>query len=240
LKRHFHAIAIERASRCEQSIASTQPLIVYGNHPAWWDPLIAHFLNRTLFAPRQFYAPIDSEALEQYRVFAKLGFYGVRLQTSAGAANFLRQSMAILNAGNTAIWMTPEGRFADVRDRSAKFMPGLAHLCTRMESGHVLPIALEYVFWEERLPICLVSMGHLQTIEGSPPRSKSQWADCLERALRDAQDRLMGLAMQRRSEPFDNLLHGRSGPGTTYGLFRRMFAWGQGRTVRQQHGDQFR
>ena len=109
---------------------------------------MAHFLNRTLFPRRQFFAPIDADALEQYKVFAKLGFYGVRMHTTSGAAAFLRQSLAILHAGDTAIWMTPEGRFADVRDRTAKLMPGLAHLCTRLESGCAVPIALEYVFWE--------------------------------------------------------------------------------------------
>ena len=239
LKRHFHAIAIDRASRCEQSIAPDQPLIVYGNHPGWWDPLMAHYLNRNLFPQRQFYAPIDAEALEQYRVFARLGFYGVQLQTAKGAADFLRNSVAILRAGDTSIWMTPEGRFADVRDRSARLMPGLAHLCTRMESGCALPLALEYVFWEERLPICLISMGQPQAIDRLRDLTKLQASDRLEQALRDTQDRLMNLSMQRSSAPFDNLLHGTAGPGTTYGLFRRLFAWGQGRRIRDQHGDQF-
>ncbi len=144
IRRHFHAIAIERQSRCEDSLDKTAPLIVYGNHPSWWDPLVAHFLNQTLFPDRQFYAPIDQEALEQYRVLGKLGFYGVRLNTTSGAAAFLKQSMAILGHGGTAIWITPEGQFADARDHSAELMPGLAHLCTRMNDGWALPLALEY------------------------------------------------------------------------------------------------
>ena len=53
LKRHFHAIAIVRQSRFESAVATGLPLIVYANHPSWWDPLIAHFLNRTLFPSRQ-------------------------------------------------------------------------------------------------------------------------------------------------------------------------------------------
>ena len=73
LKRHFHTIAIDRDSRSSLIVDDDQPLIVYGNHPSWWDPLIAHFLNRSLFPNRQFYAPIDADALEQYKVFANLG-----------------------------------------------------------------------------------------------------------------------------------------------------------------------
>ena len=48
--------------------------------------MIAHFLNRTLFPTRQFYAPIDADALQQYPVFGKLGFYGVNMDTTSGAA----------------------------------------------------------------------------------------------------------------------------------------------------------
>ena len=142
LKRHFHAVAIDRESRFE-SLDESAPLIVYGNHPSWWDPLIAHFLNRTLFPERQFYAPIDADALQQYRVFGKLGFYGVNMDTTSGAAAFLKQSTAILGARErTAIWITPEGRFSDARDHSPELMPGLAHLCNRLSEGYVLPLAI--------------------------------------------------------------------------------------------------
>lgn len=239
LKRHFHAIGVERDSRVDGSIHSDQPLIVYGNHPSWWDPLMAHYLNRTLFPRRQFFAPIDADALEQYKVFAKLGFYGVRMQTTSGAGAFLRQSLAILESGDTAIWMTPEGRFADVRDRNAALMPGLAHLCTRVGSGCVLPLALEYVFWEERLPVCLIAMGRPQFLADHPDRDKRQWNECLSIELRAAQDRLMQLAIARSSEPFDNLLRGKSGAGAMYDFFRRARFWSRGGNVRFHHGDQF-
>ena len=239
LKRHFHAIGIERDSRCEAAIDPDQPLIVYGNHPAWWDPLMAHFLNRTLFPRRQFFAPVDGDALEQYKVFAKLGFYGVRMHTTSGAAAFLRQSLAILHAGDTAIWMTPEGRFADVRDRTAKLMPGLAHLCTRLESGCAVPIALEYVFWEERLPVCLIALGRPQFISEYQGLAKPQWSEMLESELRAAQDRLMQLAIARRSQPFENLIHGNAGAGAMYDFFRRLRVGRHGGKGRFHHGDQF-
>ena len=239
LKRHFHAIGLEKGSRCETSIPADQPLIVYANHPAWWDPLIAHFVNRTLFASRQFYAPIDANALEQYNVFAKLGFYGVRMHTTQGASAFLRQSTAILRARDTVIWMTPEGRFADARDRTATLMPGLAHLCSRLNGGCALPLALEYVFWEERLPVCLISMGQPQFIADHQGLTKSQWGQRLEGELRTVQDRLMNLAIARSSEPFDNLLHGKAGAGAMYDFFRRLQVWRRHRKGRFHHGDQF-
>lgn len=240
LKRHFHAVAIERQSRCDLLGDSSKPLIVYGNHASWWDPLIAHFLNRTLLQGRQFYAPIDADALEQYRVFGKLGFYGVKLDTARGAAAFLKQSMEILQSERgTAIWLTPEGGFRDVRDHSAELKPGLAHLCSRLESGLVVPLALEYVFWEERLPVCLAKMGTPLSFEDHTELSKAEWSALLTGRLRATQRSLSELAIARSSDPFDDLILGNTGAGFIYDSFRRIKSWGSGRQFRAQHGEHF-
>ncbi|NND99810.1 MAG: acyltransferase [Pirellulaceae bacterium] len=239
LNRHFHAIAIERQSRCERQVPADQPLIVFGNHPSWWDPLIAHRLNRLLFPKRQFYAPIDADALERYKVFAKLGFYGVQANTKSGAANFLKTSKSILNAPNTSIWLTPEGRFTDVRDHSVSLMPGLSHLCSRMEQGWVVPHALEYVFWNERLPVCLVKMGEPIKIADHTGADKQDWDKILDTRLRSAQTELSELAIARSSEPFDNLIRGGAGAGRLYDAFRRMKSVATGRKFRAAHGDAF-
>jgi 1-acyl-sn-glycerol-3-phosphate acyltransferase len=240
LRSHFYAIAIERRSRQQLQIDPSLPLIVYGNHPAWWDPLIAHFLNHMLFGDRQFYAPIDAEALQKYRVFGKLGFYGVRLQSTRGAAAFLKQSRTILNTPGTSIWMTPEGRFSDIRDHEAELMPGLPHLCSQMRSGYVLPLALEYVFWDERLPLCLAKAG--QPIDASlyPSLAKGDWSRLLGDRLRSTQRELATLAIARSSEPFDNLLVGGRGAGAIYDAFRRLKSWLTGERFDAIHGEQFK
>ncbi len=239
LRRHFHAIAIDRDSRCDRAIDDALPLIVYANHPSWWDPLIAHFLHRRLFPSRQFYAPIDSEALSRYRVFGKLGFYGVDMNTTAGAGEFLKQSTAILSKRDTAIWLTPEGRFADARDHSAELMPGLAHLCCRSSNGVVVPMALEYCFWEERLPVCLAKMGAPIDLSEHAERSKPQWNQILSAGLRQTQSSLSRLAIERSSQPFDNLLAGHRGAGAMYDSFRRVKSLLTGRRFQSQHGKHF-
>ncbi len=239
LKRHFHSLAIERNSRHDLKITAGLPLIVYANHPSWWDPLVAHYLNLRLFSERQFYAPIDADALAQYQVFAKLGFYGVNMNCVSGAAAFLKQSLGIARARGTAIWITPEGRFADVRDHQAELMPGLAHLCTRLDDGWVLPLALEYVFWEERLPHCLTKLGEPFRIGDHQDRRKSQWQQLLTERLRNTQIALAELTQARSSEPFDPLLRGKRGAGTLYDTSRRLRAWMTGREFRAAHGEHF-
>ena len=239
LRRHFHAVAIDRQRRPREGFASGSPLIVYANHPSWWDPLIAHFLHRTLFPDRHFFAPIDAAALQQYGVFEKLGFYGVQLSSISGAASFLKKSVSILNQEDSAIWITPEGRFADHRDHDAELMPGLAHLCERCPQAVALPLALEYVFWDDRLPVCLVSMG-LPVRCDDHSWSKLEWSEHLTSQLRDTQSRLAQLSIRRSAEPFDNLLPGMRGGGWFYDSCRRLKAWATGNPFRAEHGDQFR
>jgi len=239
LGRHFHAIGIHRGSRSDRQVPADMPLLVYGNHPSWWDPLIAHFLNRSLLPSRQFYAPIDDDALQQYRVFGKLGFYGVKLNTTSGAAAFLKKSMAILNAPGTAIWLTPEGRFSDIRDHSAELMPGLAHLCSRMSSGCAMPVALEYGVWNERLPVCLARMGEPIWIGQHRDLAKPDWNRLITSRLRENQMELSKLVVNRDSEAFDHLILGKVGAGGFYDFFRRLRSWSRLKRFRPQHGNHF-
>ena len=240
LRRHFHSVAIDRSSRPAEDFLGDAPLIVYANHPSWWDPLVAHFLNRSLFPKRHFFAPIDADALEQYGVLEKLGFYGVKLSSTSGAAAFLKKSVSILNHPDTAIWITPEGRFADARDHAAELMPGLSHLCWRSEHAIALPLALEYVFWEERLPVCLASLGTPMRVSDHPEWSKPDWARQLAAGLRDTQKRLSELSVGRSSEPFDNLLSGTRGGGLVYDSCRRLKAFVTGQSFQSGHGNQFK
>jgi len=240
LRRHFHTIAIHAgASDFTRQIAD-KPLIVYGNHPSWWDPLIAQFLCRAAFPKRQFYAPIDAQALARYPVFRKLGFFGITLNSTSGAAEFLRTSSAIISAPHTSLWLTPEGRFADARDHEAPLMPGLAHLCWRMPGeGYALPLALEYVFWEERLPECLLKFGAPIERALYPEMDKQQWHHLLTERLRDTQRELAQAAIARRPEAFELMLSGRRGAGGFYDTLRRLRAWITGTEFHAEHGRKF-
>ncbi|TWU42460.1 lysophospholipid acyltransferase family protein [Novipirellula artificiosorum] len=239
LRSQFHSIAIAREERFDKQIPSSEPLIVYGNHPSWWDPLLAHFLNHELFPARQFYAPIDASALAQYRVFGKLGFFAVSLDSASGASAFLKQSRAIVMSENSSLWLTPEGRFVDVRDSQVPLRPGLAHLCSRLDRGWVMPMCMEYVFWEERLPECLCKMGEPFRIPLREPFTKDQWNDRLHGRLRETQQALAALVIARQAEQFECLLAGRKGGGAMYDLFRRVRSLTSGQRYRPSHGTKF-
>lgn len=240
LRRHFHTVAVDRRSLDAVSVIGDAPLVVFGNHPSWWDPLLAHFTCRRCFEGRQFYAPIDAAALERYRVFGKLGFFGVRSGQRRGAADFLEASLAVLNQPGTSLWITPQGRFTDVRDRSSILATGLAHLCARMPSGGIaLPMALELVFWEERLPECLMRFGVPIRCDQYQELDKRQWQERLTGSLQHTQDALAADIIARSPQPFEPLLSGKRGSGMLYDSFRRARSLLTGRPFRAAHGEKF-
>lgn len=251
LRKHFHAVAVNDSAVPDQVRDGSAPLVVYANHASWWDPLIALYLRKTLFPRFRLYAPIDAVALEKYRIFKSMGFYGIEADSLRGAAEFLRRSRRILQESHASIWLTPEGRFCDVRDHSQPLMPGLSHLAAGIarasdsQAVHhdvfFIPVAFEITFWEERLPECLCWFGEPQRIErGSDPQaSKEDWNERLTIGLRGAQARLASAAVARDTDAFRVLLSGQKGSWSVYDFFRSNLARLRGRRVDLEHGRKF-
>ena len=57
------------------------------------------------------------------------------------------------------LWITAEGSFTDARTRPVRLRPGLAHLARRVPGATIVPLALEYPFWDERTPEALCRFG---------------------------------------------------------------------------------
>jgi 1-acyl-sn-glycerol-3-phosphate acyltransferase len=233
LARHFHRVAVARDT--VPNVPGDVPLVVYANHPGWWDPLFGMLLAWRCIPEHEFFAPIDAAALARYRVFEQLGFYGVQLDARAGARRFLEVSRGLLSRPNTSVWMTPEGRFTDPRE-DAPFEPGLAHLVATLDRGWVLPAAIEYSFWYERCPEALVRFGEAIDVGQYPGLSKTGWTELLRDRLRSEQGKLAEQSMRRDMRDFRVLVAGRAGVGGVYDLGRRLGAWVTGRRFVAEHG----
>lgn len=232
LKRHFHAVRVARETT--PALSAGEAVICFMNHPGWWDPLIGYFLHGHFLSRRTAYAPIDHTALKKYPVFQKLGFYGVDLNSLAGAKQFLAITRELLKHATTAIWITPSGQFADVRTRSS-FQPGLGHVAATAAGVTLLPIAIEYTFWEERTPEALIEFGHpIRTASGN--KSKQDWQAELECRLAETQERLTAKAISRDSSQFEILLGGSAGVGGWYDIARRTRSLLTGASFDPRHG----
>lgn len=233
LRRNFHAVRLLEGTR--RDLPPDLPLIICLNHPSWWDPLIALFLSRALFPRREHFGPIESAALAKYKFFEKLGFFGIEPGTRRGAAAFLRTGREILSKPQSALWITAQGAFTDVRQRPVALRGGVGHLIRRLDRVCVLPLAVEYCFWNERYPEALLAWGEPLMITGGAERSADEWTAKIAAGLETAQDRLQPAATKRDGALFETLLGGNAGVGGVYDLWRRARAGVRGEEFERAH-----
>lgn len=236
LRQHFHSLRISLSGLPPETRGL--PLVLYSNHASWWDPVVCLVIKDEFFADRTAFAPIDAAMLERYQMFRRFGFFGIESKSRRGAVQFLRTSEAILQAPDSLLIITPQSRFADVRERPVRFEPGLGHLATRLEQAVFLPVVAEYVFWEERLPEILVRFGEPMAVRRSHPNGDAvAWTKRLEERLVATQDALAAEVQRRRPADFQIVLRGGAGQGGVYDWWRELRARLAGKHFAKEHGD---
>ena len=216
-----------------ERIDDDSPIVAYVNHASWWDPIAAMLLQKAYFSNRTFYAPIDADALENYRIMSQLGFYGVRMQTFEGASDFLKVTKSILESKKVTIWITPEGQFSDVRDHSLSLMPGLSHLASKIPGLKFVPVALEYGFWNESRPQIFARIG--APIDSDERLSKAEWSVRLRDRLRKTQNELAQSVISRDSAAFTYLIASRPVRLGWYDYGRSWSAWLEAKPFDPRH-----
>ncbi len=194
--------------------------------------MVCYLLAWRLMTKRMHYAPMDAEALQRYSILKRIGCFPVDIRSARGAVQFLRMGEAVIRSGGV-LWVTPQGRFADVRERPVSFKPGLAALAARLGECTLVPVAMEYTFWDERKPEALVQIGEAVRVAG-------ETAEVLEprltAALEDAMDHLRAASLGRDERLFARvLIRGTVGAGGFYALGKRLQALVTGKRYRPEH-----
>lgn len=229
--RNFDAVRVSRECRVPRE--TDRPLIIYANHPSWWDPIVLLLLIRTHYDDWRFHAPIDAAALARYPWLERLGLFPVEADRLSGARRFLEAGSALLGSERTGLALTAQGEFADVRERPVRIRRGVAHLLERHPGARAFPIAIEYAFWNERLPEVLVRFGQRPITAGG--RGIEAIHGELEQALEHQLDRLARAAITRDAGQFDALLDGRRGVGLIQDLPLRLRALFRGERFDPSH-----
>ncbi len=230
-RRHFHALRLLNGTSPE---IDGRSLVVYTNHPGWWDPLVFLLVAEQLSPERLNYGPIDASALGKYRFLESIGFLGIEPGTWQGSKKFLQYARASQRRSDTIFWITAAGTFVDPRVRPVPIRPGVAHLAARGE-GLLVPMAMEYPFWNERLPEALVAFGEPIDLSTAAARSTDVWQEQLTDALTATQERLAEAAMARDPAAFRTLAVGREGVGTVYDSLRWASARLRGKAFDPSH-----
>jgi 1-acyl-sn-glycerol-3-phosphate acyltransferase len=233
--RNFDAVRVSGQEKLSE--LGECPLVLYANHPSWWDPILFVLLGQEYLPDRVGYGPMDAAALQKYRLLTRLGVFGVEQGSRAGAIEFLKTGESILRQPGTVLWITAEGEFTDPRRRPVRLRPGLSHLIRRVGAVTAIPVAVEYAFWNERLPEVLVRFGDAVEFEDG------EWAvptasinSRLEQGLASTMDQLAASVQLRDANEFSTLLHGSSGVGGIYDAWRRIVAKAQGKSFDASHG----
>ncbi len=176
---------------------------------------------------------MDEQGLRKYGVLRRMGIFGIDLESPRGAAAFLTTSLRILAQPGAALWITAEGHFTDPRRRPVKLRPGLAHLARRVPGAVILPLAVEYSFWNESKPEALARFG--DPIDAGRDRSVAEWTAHLEAELTRTMDALTADSITREPRHFLPLVRGGAGVGGIYDAYRRARAWAAGRRFDASH-----
>lgn len=231
IARHFHGLRLLKSALPPAD--NGQPMVFFCNHPSWWDPMVALHLAQTFYPRQAAYGPIAAEALRKYPFLAKVGFFPVQRESVQGARRFLEQVAIILGRSNHALWLTPQGRFTDVRQRPLQFAAGLGHLALKHKEVMFVPVAIEYAWWHERAAEILVAFG--SSVDFSNARGSAEHGHLCEAALELLQDRLAVASVQRDAAAFELLIAGSTGVGGVYDLWRRVCAWLRGSRFDPRH-----
>ncbi|MDF2689790.1 MAG: glycerol acyltransferase [Microvirga sp.] len=231
--RHMNALRV--AAWGAPNVPRSGPVIVYSNHPAWWDAAVYILAADRFFPAYESYAPIDAAMLKQYGIFGRIGAFGIDLETSRGAADFMAASAEILASPKRALWVTAQGRFSDVRERPIGLKPGIARLVEITPDCTVIPMAIEYGFWLERGAEAFIAFGAPLRGEDLVSLPRSQRLEHLERELTSTLDHLSADVQSRDPARFRPVLEGRAGVGGLYDGWRRITSALRGRVFDPSH-----
>lgn len=234
IAKNFNSVRIAASENLQK--LPKGPLVVALNHPSWWDPLMA-ILVAGLVDGRKHAAPIDAKALERYRFFERLGFFGLEPGTAASYRKLIAVADEVFAQPDGALWITPQGQFTDTRAHPLGLKQGIGHVITRLEAGAVLPVAFEYTFWFEKQPEALIRVGEPIIVDNGDSIEAGAWTATVEAALLETQDELARASIAREESAFEYLIDGRRRVSAMYDLWRWAKARLRGETFVAGHGD---
>ncbi|MBX3354976.1 MAG: lysophospholipid acyltransferase family protein [Phycisphaeraceae bacterium] len=220
LRKAFAAVRLEASSRAEfESLRGHHgPVIVLINHPSWWDPMVLTFLWGLFLRPRVPMAPMDARELRRFRIFTRIGVFGLDPDNPHSVRLLMAESERIWSKEAQAVLMiTPQGHFTDPR-QPIELRPGAALVAARRPRVAVLAVAVEYPFWSSKKPEVLLRARRVPNPGESSPR---KWLESMSQTMADNGAALASLTMARSARPFETLIDGER-PRGPYALWLRL------------------
>ncbi len=140
----FRNVQLHVAEEC--NLGSHRKIVIYCNHPSFWDPVILATIHRVMLPDHAPFTPIDETALKRHWYFHGLGFFGIPLSSTAGYRRFREVFDATVSHPEKSCFIvTPQGRFSNNLIRPIVLQRGLSGALMKTESDLcVVPLALDY------------------------------------------------------------------------------------------------
>lgn len=198
---------------------SEGPLVVYMNHPGWWDGYMAFLLDTLVFRERfESYIMMEERQLRAYRFFALCGAFSVDRKRPGEAERSVRYISRLLRERRERIlWILPQGRIAPNDRRPLRVYPGAARVALQSGEPLLWPVALRYEFRGEQLPEAFIRVGPAH--RAAPGATEESLTEEIRERLTAAVDALRDEVNEERTESYQALLEGRAGINRMFDRF---------------------
>jgi hypothetical protein len=196
------------------------PLIIYPNHPSWWDGYMCFLLTRMVLRGRfEAYLMMEEPQLRRYRFFTWAGCFSVDRDDPRSAARSVAYISRLLATRRArALVIFPQGAIAPNDRRPLEIYAGAAHIARRAGGATLWPVALRYEFRSEQRPEVFIRAGpvHYAPAEIDVRALTSEIAQRLTAAADVLRDDITG----GRLDEYQVLLRGRVGVNRVWDVVR--------------------
>lgn len=224
LRKSFASVRLEQGSRAQLAALDAHPggVMLLMNHPSWWDPLVLTFFRRRFFPTRPTMAPMDAHELRRFRIFMRVGVFGIDPQDPRSARLLISECARRWQLEpRSLLFITPQGRFTDPRE-PIELKPGAALVAAANPGVAIGTVAVEYPFWSGRKPEVLLRVRRLMT----PPVPNARgWNECMREGMIENGRSLAEAAIARSERCFERLIDGERASGP-YALWLRAIGRG--------------
>jgi 1-acyl-sn-glycerol-3-phosphate acyltransferase len=196
------------------------PLIIYPNHPSWWDGYMCFVLTRMVLGGRfEAYLMMEEPELRRYRFFTWAGCFSVDRADPRSAARSVAYISGLLAARRArALVVFPQGVITSNDRRPLDVYSGAARIARRVGGATLWPIALRYEFRGEQRPEAFIRAGpaHHAPADADARALATEVAQRLTAAV----DALRDEMNEGRLDEYRVLLRGRAGVNRLWDAMR--------------------
>ncbi len=210
LRLSFHCVWLRQVTPAP--VSDPRPVVLFGNHSAWWDAHLAMALNERCWH-KDGYVMVEHTQLSRYQFFRACGAFSVDRTNPRSAMRSITYATELLcGAPHRLLLIFPQGEILANDVRPLRFQNGTAHIARRVaqRTGACLlyPMALRYEFIGEQKPDAFISIGPPIRVLADDLPAANVLNACLEAALTETLDALRNDVVAYRFADFQPLMWG--------------------------------